>query len=434
MATVGVVAFRNGSPHSKVQVLQDSINNMANKANVNNGDKREIIILRKKPRLLPTTLKPAPQTVSVASLINSQNSALVQNSALISARGKKASTKAKENAGRVHNPPPIAVARRNARERNRVKQVNNGFATLRQHIPNEIAEIYENANNNRSANKKLSKVETLRMAVEYIRSLECLLSIDGDSKENSANLSMASFPSPASSESLPNSSSFDQSYYSMQSPMLEEDEDSNPPTPLPPVGNHHYSRIPGTNTFQLIPGPAPLHHYEDEENIHPLTPNSDLISHEDMLIHQNLIDPNMDFIQTSAQEFTVMHPDMISSDFYSESSLSPHQDSDYMDVKYDPIIGVSGQQVLYPNSLILPNSPPVPLTLSESNRLPRMMTKDGLLITSQSILREKIVYANEMDLKQEPEEISRNFQNNISGNENMEDVISWWQAEKGQQS
>ncbi|XP_074481281.1 achaete-scute homolog 1a [Sebastes fasciatus] len=62
-------------------------------------------------------------------------------------------------------PPqqPHAVARRNERERNRVKLVNNGFANLREHVPNG------------AANKKMSKVETLRSAVEYIRALQQLL-------------------------------------------------------------------------------------------------------------------------------------------------------------------------------------------------------------------------------------------------------------------
>ncbi|MBN3290742.1 ASL1A protein, partial [Polypterus senegalus] len=58
---------------------------------------------------------------------------------------------------------PAAVARRNERERNRVKLVNMGFATLREHVPNG------------AANKKMSKVETLRSAVEYIRALQQLL-------------------------------------------------------------------------------------------------------------------------------------------------------------------------------------------------------------------------------------------------------------------
>ncbi|KAJ1519201.1 hypothetical protein ONE63_011193 [Megalurothrips usitatus] len=79
-----------------------------------------------------------------------------------------------------------SVARRNARERNRVKQVNNGFATLRSHIPPAIAAALQEETpvcerptgrsaKDKEAAKKLSKVETLRMAVEYIRRLQILL-------------------------------------------------------------------------------------------------------------------------------------------------------------------------------------------------------------------------------------------------------------------
>jgi achaete-scute complex protein len=62
-------------------------------------------------------------------------------------------------------PPPIPpkVARRNARERNRVKQVNTGFDVLRSHIPTA------------AKHKKMSKVDTLRHAVEYIRNLKKML-------------------------------------------------------------------------------------------------------------------------------------------------------------------------------------------------------------------------------------------------------------------
>ena len=56
-----------------------------------------------------------------------------------------------------------SMGRRNARERNRVKQVNNSFTTLRQHIPGAAKA------------KKISKVETLKQAVDYIRGLQELL-------------------------------------------------------------------------------------------------------------------------------------------------------------------------------------------------------------------------------------------------------------------
>ena len=54
-----------------------------------------------------------------------------------------------------------SVSRRNARERNRVKQVNNGFATLRTSIPH--------------LKNKTSKVDTLRAAVDYIKALRNLM-------------------------------------------------------------------------------------------------------------------------------------------------------------------------------------------------------------------------------------------------------------------
>ena len=56
-----------------------------------------------------------------------------------------------------------AVARRNERERNRVRLVNDGFFSLRQHIP-----YFPDK-------KKLSKVETLRCAVSYIKHLQKLI-------------------------------------------------------------------------------------------------------------------------------------------------------------------------------------------------------------------------------------------------------------------
>ncbi|KAG7305481.1 hypothetical protein JYU34_009550 [Plutella xylostella] len=67
---------------------------------------------------------------------------------------------------------PASVARRNARERNRVKQVNNGFAALRQHIPSAVSAAIIGG---RGSSRKLSKVDTLKLAVEYIRSLKRLL-------------------------------------------------------------------------------------------------------------------------------------------------------------------------------------------------------------------------------------------------------------------
>ncbi|XP_069140047.1 achaete-scute homolog 1b-like [Argopecten irradians] len=72
-----------------------------------------------------------------------------------------------DNTGLHHilpRPQPAAVARRNERERNRVKMVNMGFETLREHVPSG------------KKNKKMSKVDTLKAASNYIRYLQQMLS------------------------------------------------------------------------------------------------------------------------------------------------------------------------------------------------------------------------------------------------------------------
>lgn len=61
------------------------------------------------------------------------------------------------------DPQNPSVSRRNERERKRVKMVNLGFETLRQHVPVG------------RKNKKMSKVETLRSAVQYIKQLQEML-------------------------------------------------------------------------------------------------------------------------------------------------------------------------------------------------------------------------------------------------------------------
>lgn len=68
------------------------------------------------------------------------------------------------SAASVQAPYSAAVARRNERERKRVHLVNMGFASLRSHLPDWPV-----------ASKKLSKVETLRSAVDYITRLKELL-------------------------------------------------------------------------------------------------------------------------------------------------------------------------------------------------------------------------------------------------------------------
>ncbi|XP_057312266.1 achaete-scute homolog 1a-like [Hydractinia symbiolongicarpus] len=71
--------------------------------------------------------------------------------------------KRRTNHSLVATMDPVAVARRNERERNRVKQVNDGFDSLRKKVPFLPDK------------KKLSKVEILRYAMMYIRDLKSIV-------------------------------------------------------------------------------------------------------------------------------------------------------------------------------------------------------------------------------------------------------------------
>lgn len=68
---------------------------------------------------------------------------------------------------------PAFIRKRNERERIRVRNVNEGYARLRDHLPLEPTE------------KRLSKVETLRGAIKYIKLLQTILR-DTDSSSTSS--------------------------------------------------------------------------------------------------------------------------------------------------------------------------------------------------------------------------------------------------------
>ncbi|KAF0029619.1 achaete-scute homolog 4-like [Scophthalmus maximus] len=61
---------------------------------------------------------------------------------------------------------PAFIRKRNERERHRVRCVNEGYARLREHLPHEFED------------RRLSKVETLRAAIDYIKHLHSLLDLD----------------------------------------------------------------------------------------------------------------------------------------------------------------------------------------------------------------------------------------------------------------
>lgn len=225
-------------------------------------------VLNKKPKIIQTISMPTATTTASS---QSEPKTVLGQISMNQQTPKEPSAKKRRvsdgSSTKVRPAPGVTVARRNARERNRVKQVNNGFSMLREHIPPEIADLFDQAG--RGNAKKLSKVETLRMAVEYIRSLEKMLALDtSDDSESSSPLYLNNNNSTFSNMSVLSDSSMPATpppepqqpfFYALKphSGVME--------TQITIIGGQQYVRIPGTNTFQLVTHDV----YETDENVHP---------------------------------------------------------------------------------------------------------------------------------------------------------------------
>ena len=123
----------------------------------------------------------------------------------------------------IKHEPTVTVARRNERERNRVKLINMTFATLREHLP------YSSENHK---SKKMSKVDTLKAAIDYIRYLQTLIGDNHDVEAVLTNNCNMNSMSSCTSYSLPTTPSPHTSPTSTTSPLdstfdglsAEEDE------------------------------------------------------------------------------------------------------------------------------------------------------------------------------------------------------------------
>ncbi|OQR74181.1 helix-loop-helix protein-like [Tropilaelaps mercedesae] len=148
------------------------------------------------------------------------------------------------------NKYKMSVARRNERERKRVQHVNRTFDTLRHHVQGY-----------RNANKKMSKVETLRCAVEYIRELQTILGLPENelasrSSPPATNAATFEYQLPATPSSLPDShlTAFDfqqpldsprsiEASSPLCSPQPAETTPGHDPIPAPPCGTILAARL-----------------------------------------------------------------------------------------------------------------------------------------------------------------------------------------------
>ncbi|KAJ9587667.1 hypothetical protein L9F63_026267 [Diploptera punctata] len=174
---------------------------------------------------------------------------------------------------------PASVARRNARERNRVKQVNNGFATLRSRIPLSVAAALSSSTGSgsgsggRGASKKLSKVETLRLAVEYIRSLQQLL----DDHASETNSTTSSTPETTTSNLTTTYSSSPESGVNMTIPQhlghpLHIQQQS---SLSPPCSEASSSPTPSYASEGSSYAPTSVYQQENYENYEPMSPEDE---------------------------------------------------------------------------------------------------------------------------------------------------------------
>ena len=161
------------------------------------------------------------------------------------------------------------TTKRNARERNRVRYINYCFDVLRQHIPvsasttSTISDDQTSITDNSSdLNKKLSKVETLKFATQYIKQLTVLLeqldnnvyTCNTEINENIVMISPSTSPFSLSSSSTSSTSQHYQDFsINASNDQLQQHKT--------PYYNHQPSNIYNNNQMQID-----CHH-------HPVYPN-----------------------------------------------------------------------------------------------------------------------------------------------------------------
>lgn len=411
-------------PMTKFKTQQGNEN-----ANVNRppppSPSSNVVIVTKKAKINQTTSMPTATTTVVSSL-ESKNvlGQISMNHQQIKEPAAKKRRISDGSSTKVKPAPGVAVARRNARERNRVKQVNNGFSMLRDHIPPEIADTFEQAG--RGNAKKLSKVETLRMAVEYIRCLEEMLALDtsNDSSSpiylnNTSAFSNMSAMSEASMPATPPPETQQPFFYALKphGGVME--------TQITIIGGQQYLRIPGTNTFQLV---THENLFENEENVQPSSEfSSNIQIHPPGSALMLGIGPSLNFVNEMNSSTSV-----INSTTNSETpagSISPYSGRSSL----SPATSHHADNI---NSNIIMDDGRFTTQVANARHEPEDEQgdfKQSLPFAEQLMIQcgnsEPSHYDN-IILKQEIIDDVVNYDENSLSNENMIDAMQWWEQQQ----
>lgn len=420
-------------PMTKLKSQQGSENDATKTIKLPPPSPPDVVLVNKNTKFNQTTSIP-----SVTTIVSSQmESKPVLGQISMNQQQKEPSAKKRRvsdgSSTKIKPAPAVAVARRNARERNRVKQVNNGFSMLRDHIPPEIADTFEQVSRSSAAAKKLSKVETLRMAVEYIRSLERMLSLDtsndsGSSSpmylNNNSTFSNMSAMSETSMPATPPPESQQPFFYALKphSGVME--------TQITIVGGQQYVRIPGTNAFQLVTHDV----FENEENVHPSNEFTTIQIHpppaSPLMMVNNLMgpSPSLNFVNEMNSGTSVINSTTSSetpagsiSPYSGHSSLSPAP-SHHADNINNNIIMEGGQ---YTTSVVMNIRHE---TSGEQNEFKQSLPfADQLMIQCGNT---DTSHYDNLILKQEIIDDDGIFDENSLSNENMIDAMQWWEQQQ----
>lgn len=400
-------------PMANVKSQQESESYIKQEQSPPSSPSPNIVLVTNKTRLIQTTSMPTATTI-IASQLKPVLGQISMNHQQKEPSAKKrrvsdgSSTKVKPTA-------VVAVARRNARERNRVKQVNNGFSMLRDHIPPEIADTFEQAG--RGNAKKLSKVETLRMAVEYIRSLEKMLSLETSTDSDSSsplylnnNNSTFSNMSDTSLPATPPPETQQPFFYALKphGGVME--------TQITIIGGQQYLRIPGTNAFQLVTHDS----FENEENIHPSSEYTSIQIHPPQSPFQPMMNnvvgptPSLNFVNEMNSSTSVINSTTSETPAGSISPYSGHSHS-----------SLSPARDNISNNIIIDRQ--YTKIITSNRHEPNAMFAEQLMIQCGNT--EASHYDN-LILKQEIIDDDGIFDDSSLSNENMMDAMQWWEQQQ----